>query len=734
MKRFNLKNALKGLSAAGLMVAAICTQTSCSDLWSEQHPGTYYINSGETIATFLEEGKYKDEFTDFVYVLKKAGIWGELRTYGEHTCFAPTNEAFEAYLKQKYESAPENQKHFYSCLDSLTVMQCDTIAKTHLCGATFFCSDMSGDGAFPYPNLLDRYLTYYSFPDSTPTLNADGDTIAWKTKLGFKINQEARIIESDDTVQNGVVHIVGSVVQPSNKWLPGLMKENSKISIFTEALEATGMKDTLEQYIDATYPWAPMNGRDPKIYYDSTVSHYKATGTTAKSLIYDTGAEKGQTGCIPDLRYFKYTMFVVKDSVLKADYQIENLEGLRTFAKDKYPEGASLSDNAEGSSLRKLIQYHILPMQLEYNQLNLVGSDACSIVKKNRTFKDELDVEDFYEPMLPHSIMRISTPYDASDNAVGIFINRKGTEKTGLEYTGIKIDNSNDGNKKSAMNGCYHYIEKILLYDNPTRTDVLNTRMRVLANSMSPDFINSGASNRLNNGGGKDKYTVGFLKGYCKNFEALNNSTQFWVRYADQSFGCWMGYEMTIRGIYDIAMKLPNVPTDGTYEVRLWVNSMSNYNATYGGANPRGIVQFYFSDGQTDEFGNKVWRACGIPVDLRIAGGDPRIGNIKDSEIETNYPDDAAAYIDIYDKAMRNRGYMKGMDSYNPSGSDDNNLRKDVDCNRKIVCNEFMRADGTYYLRMRQVMDAESADFPFNFVEVVPKSVYASETTPEDKH
>lgn len=733
MKRFNLKKALKTMSAAGLLFAAVCTQTSCSDLWKEQHPGTYYINSGETIATFLEEGKYKDEFTDFVYVLKRAGIWGELRTYGEHTCFAPTNEAFEAYLDKMYADAPESKKHFYTCLDSLTDMMCDTIAKTHLCGATFYCSDMSGDGAFPYPNLLDRYLTYYSFPDTVSmTITENGDTV-YKTKLGFKINQEAKIIEADDTVQNGVVHIVGSVIQPSNKWLPGLMKDNPQLSIFTAALEATAMKSELEKYIDADYPWSPTKGLDPSIYYDSTMSHYKATGTTAKALIYDTGAEKGQTGVIPDLRYFKYTMFVVKDSVLEKKYGIDNLDKLRDFAKSKYPEGAGLADNEDGSSLKKFIQYHILPMQLEYNQLNLVGSDACSIVKKNRTFKDELDVEDFYEPMLPHSIMRVSTPYK-DDDAIGIFINRKGTEKLGLEYPGIKIDNSNDGMKKSALNGCYHYIEDVLLYDYDTRNYVLNTRMRVMANSMSPDFINSGASNRLNNGGGKDKYTVGFLKGYCQNFEALNESTQFWVRYADQSFGCWMGYEMTIRGIYDICMKLPNVPFDGTYEIRLWVNSMSNYQATYGGANPRGIVQFYFSDGQLDEFGDKVWRACGIPVDLRIAGGDARIGNIKDSEIESTYGDDAKEYIDLFDKAMRNRGYMKGMDSYNPSGSQDQNLRSDVDCNRKIVCNEFMRADGTYYLRMRQVMDTESADFPFNFVEVVPKSVYENDTNPEDKH
>ena len=77
---------------------------SCSDLWSEQHPGTYYVNSGNTLATFLENHP-SGQFSDFVYILKKAGVWGEMKSYGEHTCFAPTNEAVQQYLKERREEA-----------------------------------------------------------------------------------------------------------------------------------------------------------------------------------------------------------------------------------------------------------------------------------------------------------------------------------------------------------------------------------------------------------------------------------------------------------------------------------------------------------------------------------------------------------------------------------------------------------------------------------------------------
>ena len=140
MEKFNLKKALGTLSAAGILVAAAGIQASCSDLWSEQHPGTYYINSGETVASFLEEGEYKDSFTDFVYILKRANIWGELRTYGEHTCFAPDNAAFDEYMANRRETAPDSIKHYFESLETLPDYICDSIAKTHLCNTTFFCA------------------------------------------------------------------------------------------------------------------------------------------------------------------------------------------------------------------------------------------------------------------------------------------------------------------------------------------------------------------------------------------------------------------------------------------------------------------------------------------------------------------------------------------------------------------------------------------------------------------
>ena len=103
-----------------------------------------------------------------------------------------------------------------------------------------------------------------------------------------------------------------------------------------------------------------------------------------------------------------------------------------------------------------------------------------------------------------------------------------------------------------------------------------------------------------------------------------------------------------------------------------------------------------------------------------------------DSDIRDSYSTDEEreAAMLANDKAMRNRGYMKAMDSY---GSGSNILRDDKSCFRKIVCNEYMKAGTDYYLRLRQVLENEAAVCPFNIVEIVPKDIYAGDE-PEDRH
>ncbi len=729
--------------------------TSCADLWSEQHPGTYYTNNGETVADYLTgRVEYHGDYSYFIAILQKAELWGQLRTYGAYTCFAPDDSAIQAYIDLRYAEASDSLKPIFQSLE--TVLQnrklCDTIARTHIFANVMYASDLSGNGVLQHPNLLDRYVTYSSAPDSSrKAYDANGNVIkaadgsdSVLITLKYIINMQAELVTSDDSVQNGVVHRINKVLRSSNQFLPGLMKENPNLTIFYSALLATGLKDTLEKYYDDNYP---------EIEYEWTQQALRDNygGIHKNETAYETG-DNADRIAYPEKREFKFTIFVMPDTAL-ATYSdkfwpsskggINDLNDLREYAKTVYPEGAALPDTVRGSSLNKLLSYHILPCWLSYDQFN---TRQKGLIGRRLALK-EYDVEDFFETLMPHSVMRISTPYPSgtNENPLGIFINRKGTQEIGIQAEGIRIaEDISEYNLPGSLtnicvNGQYHYVNKLLTYDSDTRENALQCRMRIMCCTLSPDFINSGGRGRLNGEAGVtniDKMAMAYMPGFCQNFVWVPDQTKFFVRYRDTSFGTVYGDEITVRGSYDLAFKLPPVPTDGNYEIRIWNNSLAS-----SANNDRGIAQFYFHqyNPTTDDMGlwrNWDWEPEGIPVDIRVGGGDARIGMVADDDERYDNMTAAQKSEAIYqnDRAMRIRGYMKAVDSYTSSWSDNKNsgapIRNDMNCYRKIICNEYLRADNDYYIRMRQVWE-EDGVYPFSFIEIVPKSVYEGN---EDQH
>lgn len=731
--------------------------TSCTDIWSEQHPGTYYTNNGETVADYLSgRVEFHDNYSSFIAILQKAELWGQLRTYGAYTCFAPNDSAVEEYLRiRREEATTDSLRNIFTSLETLLQNRkvCDTIARTHIFANVMYASDLSGNGVLQHPNLLDRYVTYSSAEDSSQkAYDVDGNIIkaadgsdSVLIRLKYIINMQAELKRSDDSVQNGVVHQVSKVLRSSNQFLPGLMKENPNLSIFYSALVITGLKDTLEKYYDDSYPeieyeWTEQALRDGSgdIHKNETAFE---TGNNADRIAY------------PEKREFKFTMFVMPDTAL-AEYTdkywtggIHDVNELREYAKLVYPEGAALADSLRGSSLNKLLSYHILPCWLSYDQFNTRQKE---IIQRRLALK-EYDVEDFFETMLAHSVMRISTPYPGGtyEKPLGIFINRKGTQSTGLKVEGVRIaEDASEynlaGNTSNiCVNGGYHYINKLLVYDEDTRDVALQCRMRIMCCTLSPDFINSRGRGRLNgdpsNAGitNIDKMVMAYKLGYCENFLWVDGQTKFFVRYRDKAFGTVYGDELTVRGSYDLAFKLPPVPADGNYEIRIWNNSL----ASNPSRNDRGIAQFYFyqynpvTDTDMSLWRNWDWKPEGIPVDIRLGGEDPRVGMVADNDdrYDSMTEEQKAEAIYQNDRAMRIRGYMKAIDSYTNATSTNNSgdpIRVNTDCYRKIIGNEYLRKDNDYYIRMRQVWE-EDGVYPFSFIEIVPKSIYEGN---EDQH
>ena len=640
------------MSFAAAIVFAGLFNGSCLD---EIAPGNYYTFTGETVAGFLDNKN--QDFSSFIYVLKKADLWGVMSTYGTYTCLAPTNSAFEQFLQEK--GIPS--------VSDLTVAECDTIARTHIIEYTFYCSELI-EGSIPYPNMLDRYLTY----------SADSDTVN-NNKVIFRINKKSKLIERDDTVQNGVVHIVDMVVQPSSDFLPDVIKSDTTVSLFYTALVETRLSDSLINFIDERY-------KEPG--GDSTTIGVK----------YKTGLET-ERGIYPAKRYFKFTAFVEKNEVFRAK-GIYTLDDLKAYAKSvydaSYPDDAGLYDNDptdRRNPLNRFISYHLLESYCGYNDFNVTNSNILA----NFVKRDYQDVEDYFETMMPNSIMRICTPNKPNN----VYLNRKGYSNKVVTVPGIRVKAPSETDvEQTALNGLYHYIDNILVYSKNVRENVLNTRIRIDATTMSPDFINSGGRNRLLDR--NKRVSTGMKRNFVKNVN-FSQQTSVFVRYRDSYFACYCGDEVLMKGIYDITFKIPSVPTSGTYEVRLGYFAMPS----------RGVIQIYFNGAP-----------CGIPLDLRIKGKDPRIGWIVDSDLGSEESIKAA------DKSMRNRGYMKAMDIY----QNGNTIFRNQDgCLRRILTTEYLYADQDNYIRIRQLLDNANAEFPFDYLEVVPKNIFGGDIA-ENKH
>jgi uncharacterized surface protein with fasciclin (FAS1) repeats len=626
-------------------------------------PENYYTFNGETVASYLKNDK-EGRFTDFVKILEKGKKMDLLSTYGEYTCFAPTNKAIKSYLDSiKLPS-----------VDSMSVQMCDTFARTHLVTGAFYTTDLV-EGALPNVNMDNRYLT----------LSYAIDTLT--SGLVYKINKVSNIISRDDSVTNGVIQVIDHVVVSNNLLLPDFLRTNKEVSLFYEALQVTGLKDSLVRYQDFNYVVKNKN--------------YLVGGTTG--FKYHAGNEDEYAYYQPK-RFFKFTAFVEPNSVYSRN-GIFNLDQLKAYAKRVYdqtfPEDAGKYDTSwtnRKNPLNRFVAYHLIDRLGNYNDWNIGGD-----LKSNSAVISLADVHDFFETMCPGTVMKISSP------AAGLFLNQEGIGtgrgsvlSSDAAVRGAKVTPPSEVHfDQNALNGIIHYVDDIVAYTPIVKERVLNCRFRIDATTTSPDFMNSGTRGRFQT---QDPNTIAFWSGSLANwqfkdetFVAVRNRHTFWNSYE--------GEAMAIKGIYDIRMKLPPVPP-GTYELRMNVS-----------AHPaRGVVQVYLNG-----------KPLGIPVDMRVAADDPSLG----WKADTDDPDENRAI----DKSMHNRGCMKGPDSYGRFTSDGLiPYRAQAVTFRRILTTAYM--DPTkqeYWLRFRQVLDNKEAEMAADYFELCPKDIYNSPDG-EDTH
>jgi hypothetical protein len=176
-------------------------------------------------------------------------------------------------------------------------------------------------------------------------------------------------------------------------------------------------------------------------------------------------------------------------------------------------------------------------------------------------------------------------------------------------------------------------------------------------------------------------------------------TTRFCYLNACNAYLDYEGDEIYLKGMYDFSLITPPVPA-GTYEVRL------SYQPTGG----RGAAQLYWDD-----------VPCGIPLDLRILANDPLIGWVlpgSDSGDPKGFEND---------KMMKNRGYLKGPNSY--TGIDGGFYgpkiaRESPYSLRRVLGTYTFAKAGTHKFTVKAVREGQ---FMMDFLEFVPVEMIESE-------
>ena len=633
--------------------------SSCVDN-DDDVPMSRYQAEKMTAAEFLSDNQ--ERVGSFVTILQRSGYYGMLSTYGNFTVFAPNNEAIEKYMAS----------NSYKSIEDIPEAVCDTLVRTHIIKTkAWFTTEVSeGDLGM---NMAETSITL--------SINTDAEN---NNAVVHFANKVARMVEFDDSVSNGVVHIVNNIIPRTSDKLPDVIAADSTLTIFSQALFLTGMADSLMAYVDKDYPeWGADKASQDSAYTYNLSLKCKAEGADPIQWVQK--------------RYFKFTAFVEPDAVYQK-HGINNIDDLIAHAKKVYdavyPADAGKYDDdfkSRKNPLNRFISYHLLDRKLLFDEV-IMRRDCLK-----HWDTDLCDPEEFYETMCPGTLMRFCYPNEK------LYINRKGL-KNNAEVEGVRVLKPSESglSLQDCPNGIYHYLEDILEYSTEVRDVVLNCRIRFDSTVLSPDFFNSD----------RPGYDVNQLRGYrldyIKNWKVMGEKAVIGLHGEGPWWQHYKSNGVTVSGIFDLTIKLPPVPS-GTYEIR------TGYTA-----NPeRGVVQFYL---------NNV--PCGIPADLRIMGSDPSIGWVADVTGETAEARNANKAID---KAMHNRGYMKGMDCYWQGAAKENALRNLVNNLRYVLTTQYLDENETYYLRCRQVLKDPTCYWSFDYLELCPKSVYGSPEG-EDTH
>lgn len=711
----------------GAMAFTACTQ--------DIDESNLYTFTGETIDDYLQAND--SIFSDFSTILKRSGYDRMLATYGEYTCYAPTNQAVERYVDSLYNDQQAIVEHnglASNSLDALTDSMCRNIALYHISKQKYsYLEDLSTAYETPIANMLDESFL--------ATAKSDG-------KVYF--NDQAAITQFDLEMTNGYVQVIDHVIPRETRSVYDVLSKHDEFSIFFDALAKCGLEDTLKiTSRPGTYTCSNVNGRPGSNMYAGR--YY-----------------------VPSECKVKYTIFAEPNDVLnKAG--ITDFSSLKAKCVEWYQNAASWYENPDGAAIstgddytnkynvvNMFIRYHILGAGMPVSKLLYDRQSNASNANWNYAFGGE--PFDYYETLLPHTLMKIWQPlYHQSSNQYNIWINRwipnntltdeVGT--TGSEamhaggQDGVLVVRTSGKSNISSANGYIHSINKPLVYDATVNNGVLHERLRFDTSTMFYELINNDIRFATEkeiigrNTNGTSGTMVRLPLNYMQNFHSYNTNTQL-AFYLQGPWRAWESDQISGWGEYDFAFRIPSVPT-GNYEIRIIYPPMA----------AGGFMQYYV--GTSSDANSMV--PLGIPFDARYPNTTlqadrqatgyllaPGTDGVSDEDMFTDYG--VAS-----DLIMRNHGYMRAPASFSRGGNnsvvapitDPADLLTTISncCRyeqgygtsmlRKILGTYHFEQGQDYWLRIKNMlMGYDNLGFSIDFIELVPVDVVNNTNYTED--
>ena len=678
-----LRNIFIGVACLGSFIA-------CEDKMDSEH---YYTFTGEMMSDYIQN---RPEYSDFARVVERAELMDLLSAYGHYTCFLPSNDAFASFLSN----------NGLTSVEELTTGMCDTLARTHLVGNMFTTLEMM-DGALNTANMNRQYLQISHEKDE------NDNTVAI-------INKTAQIYYAtqNDSVENGIVHPISAVLESYSAALPDVMAANPTISLFNEALEATGLDSVISVVLDEKY------------VRDETLYRYRSHTWT-------------EVAVTPDERRIGFTIMVETDDVFKrkagidVDNKQERLKQLYDYAartivrksgeeNEEYWKFENLKDPR--NPLYRFIAYHIVTRDVKGENLltgrpfNYANFDSYSM----GIYEERVNPTDWYETLLPRTMLKFERLTVKSEQFRGStctearhYVNRSYDTSKNLTIRGAEVNPSVESSYDNvAINGMYFYVDDIVNFTSDVQDKVHNTRIRMDFSTVFPEIMTNGIrqngspdvddNNNIADETFKNGKNYYFPKGYLANVNMRGNF-EFVYRRPHQNFWSWAGDEFNLFGDYDFEFKLPPVPYTGEWQVRLGFCALDT----------RGMAQIYF-DG----------KAQGIPLDMRkyldhdAVMGKNFISNLEDYN---NLTEEEKAEDQ---KALRAMGYYRGpRGGFHSNGSTHGEWVVLPQTYRVVLYQGTITADQDHYLRIRSASKSKlgnNNEFMIDYMELVPKSVWGA--------